>query len=210
MSTTTTTESPRGAAATWEFTDGKFIRNGELIATMIDGQPVFTELGEKYKHVVLKRLKETARAAASTPLPTPIVTAPVVATPPPTPPAADMWATLAPQQREAITWLRKRAGFDPFHVEPRTKKPVKADKFIGDKSEAYVLDLLRYEPLVFVENYGLLRMGKMERMERVMDKDRGLKVKKRVEVAVAISVRKTHLTERADNMHLVDEDETNE
>ena len=210
---TTTTEASPAKNAVWTENGGEFRRNGELIATVnTDAEPVFTPEGERYRHVVLKRLKEKARAAISQPRPQSEVGTP----PPPAPPVAaapipaDPWATLNPQQREAIIWLRKRCNFDPFHVERRTKKPVKLDKFIGDKSVAYVMDLLRYEPLTFVDNYGLQRLGKIVRMERVMDKERGLKVKKRVETVVAVSVRKTHLTERADNMNLVEEVDDNE
>lgn len=194
---TTTTAAP---SAAWKFADNQFTRNGELIATLENGQPVFTELGEKYRHVVAKQMKQMAQPVAPVSAPAPLAQPPA-----PAPNAAplDPYAGLTPAQRECIVWLRKQRGLDPFHVEPRTKKPVQPDRVKGDKSEAFILDVFTHDPVGFCDRYGVVGFGKANR--KVMETDPETRRKKPVVrvVQVVLSKRKTLLTERVDAMCVV-------
>lgn len=207
MSTTTAEAPPvgkTGSAAIWAFKDGQFTRNGELMATIDPAtqQPAYTEAGNAYRHVVAKRWKEKQAANIAT------VTAPIVPAAAPQP--DDPYSSLTPDQRAAIVFLRKREGLDPYNIEARTKKPVKPDRIEGDKSKAFIWDVLRFDPVAFVNRYGVVKLGKARRKVRERDPETSRMRKVIREESVALSKRKTHYTERLDSMTLLREDDSDE
>lgn len=205
MSTTTT-----AAPAAWLYENDQWTRDGQLIATMENGLPVFTEFGYKYKHVVLKRLKQAATPQVEAGVRTPPAvsanelkreTVPEVRTP-----TADPFSGLTAEQRECVVWLRKQEGLDPFHVEQRTGKPVKPDRIKGEKGKAFIADVFRYDPVGFCQLYGVLRFGRANRKVVAKDPQTGRMKASVQEVKVVLSVRKTYLTERVDSMAVIPED----
>lgn len=211
MSTTTAEAPPVGSktgSAIWAFKDGTFTRNGEVMATIDPAtqQPAYTEAGNAYRHVVAKRWKEKQAAnIASVTAPTVPTSAPAVVAEPP-----DPYASLTPDQRAAIVFLRKREGLDPYHIEARTKKPVKPDRIEADKSKAFIWDVLRFDPVAFVNRYGVVKLGKARRKVRERDPETNRMRKVIREESVALSKRKTHYTERLDSMTLLREDDSDE
>lgn len=194
---------------------GRITRDGVFICRYIDG--VLLWESEEFKaqftapvHKGLKAQGKEVKVAIVSPLPPPqAVTsdqAPYGAPPPSQPVVTVVPDGLTPEQRRAILRLRRSAGF-PDEVEKRTRKPVKPDKLIGRKSEAYVMDLLRYEPVKFAETYGLVGIGKIRRVEKKIDPE--TKVEKKVEriVECVLSRSKTHLTERANDDAVVEVEE---
>ena len=215
MSSTTET-APTAGKAVWVFQNGQFLRDGELMATITTDGPQFTEAGEKYRHVVQKRMKQMEREQpapveipASSASNSPLAGIP----PPPESPIAkpsDPYDGLSPRQREAIVFLRRREGLDPFHVEQRTKRPPKRDRFVGDKAKAFISDLFRYEPVEFARRYKVIGLRKMTKPVKKQDPEtrRWKMVKEPVEVVA--SERKTYLTERADSLALEPEGDDND
>lgn len=215
MSTTTAKAPPVGSktgSAIWAFKDGTFTRNGEVMATIDPAtqQPAYTEAGNAYRHVVAKRWKEKpktkAAIAETSPPPGQVFTqSSTVATKP-----EDPYSSLTPDQRAAIVFLRKREGLDPYNIEARTKKPVKPDRIEADKSKAFIWDVLRFDPVAFVNRYGVVKLGKARRKVRERDPETNRMRKVIREESVALSKRKTHYTERLDSMALLREDDSDE
>lgn len=74
----------------------------------------------------------------------------------------DGMAGLTVEQRKAVNYLRSKEGFPMGSLErPIPPEPAKTSG-AGDKTPAFVLWLLRYDPARFVRTYGVVGFGSIE------------------------------------------------
>jgi hypothetical protein len=154
------------------------------IATFNDGVVTIQPGCEQYRAKITALLKmqtppiefryaeEPPAQVAEASVEPPTVTAAIQASVP-TAIAAPAASKLTVEQRKAVNHLRAKEGFDIVEVERPAPPAPRQDAGAGDKTPAYVTWLLRYHPEKFVEVYGVLGMGSIEKVDKSKDPQTG-------------------------------------
>lgn len=112
----------------------------------------------------------------------------------------DPYTGLTVAQRKAVLFLRGKEGFPLFEIEPA---PAKAPRMgpLGPKNPEYIMHLLRYDPVQFCRQYRVLGIGNITQVVReVVDKPSGQTALVEKPLRCVLSLSKTHLTEKADDL----------